>query len=113
MTAPEGTALTLNGTAVAENYITERDLPYPDLTELEQRFENLGLRLRVPEEAARRLAEMGRSENSGARPLRRTIRREIVDRAAQLLLEGTLRPGSVVTAVCEGDGIELVKNQLP
>ena len=83
------------------------------LGEVEQRFENLGLRLRVPEEAARRLAEMGRSENSGARPLRRTIRREIVDRAAQLLLEGTLRPGSVVTAVCEGDGIELVKNQLP
>ena len=83
------------------------------LKEVEQRFENLGLRLIVPEEAARRLAEMGRSENSGARPLRRTIRREIVDRAAQLLLEGTLRPGSVVTAVCEGDGIELVKNQLP
>jgi ATP-dependent Clp protease ATP-binding subunit ClpC len=79
------------------------------LGEVEKRFENLGLRLIVPEDAARRLAEMGRSENSGARPLRRTIRREIVDRAAQLLLEGTLRPGSVVTAVCEGDGIELRK----
>ena len=79
------------------------------LNEVEKRFESLGLHLIVPEDAARRLAEMGRSENSGARPLRRTIRREIVDRAAQLLLEGSLRPGSTVTAVCEGDGIELRK----
>ena len=79
------------------------------LGEVEKRFEDLGLRLIVPEDAARRLAEMGRNENSGARPLRRTIRREIVDRAAQLLLEGSLRPGSVVTAICEGDGIELRK----
>ena len=46
VTAPEGTALTLNGTAVAESYITERDLPYPDLTELEQRFENVPCRVR-------------------------------------------------------------------
>ena len=79
------------------------------LREVEERFANLGLRLVVPEDTARCLAEMGRSENSGARPLRRTIRREIVDHAAQLLLEGSLRPGSVVTAVCEGDGIALKK----
>ena len=79
------------------------------LGEVEKRFEDLGLRLIVPEDAARRLAEMGRRENSGARPLRRTIRREIVDRAAQLLLEGSLRPGSTVTAVCEENGIELRK----
>ena len=79
------------------------------LKEVESRFENLGLRLIVPEDAARRLASLGQSEHSGARPLRRTIRREIVDQAAQLLLEGTLRPGSVVTAACEGDGIALKK----
>ena len=84
-------------------------ITYRLLDEVEKRFESLGLRLVVPEDAARRLAGMGRSENSGARPLRRTIRREIVDRAAQLLLEGALRPGDVVTAVCEGDGIELRK----
>ena len=92
--------------------LDERDMlaiTYRLLDEVEKRFESLGLRLVVPEDAARRLAGMGRSENSGARPLRRTIRREIVDRAAQLLLEGALRSGDVVTAVCEEGGIELRK----
>jgi ATP-dependent Clp protease ATP-binding subunit ClpC len=79
------------------------------LGEVEKRFENLGLRLIVPDDAARRLAAMGQHERSGARPLRRTIRREIVDQAAQLLLEGALRPGTAVTAVCDGDGIALKK----
>ncbi len=73
------------------------------LKEVEQRFLTLGLSLAVPEETARRLSEMGRSEQNGARPLRRTIRREIVDRAAQLLLEGTLKAGDRVAALC-GEG---------
>jgi ATP-dependent Clp protease ATP-binding subunit ClpC len=77
------------------------------LSEVEQRFKALGLRLRVPEETACRLAALGRSEKSGARPLRRTIRREIVDKAAQLLLEGGIRSGDTVTAVCRGGEIEL------
>ena len=38
VTAPEGTALTLNGRPVGEQYIVERDIPYPDMTELELRF---------------------------------------------------------------------------
>ena len=73
------------------------------LKEVEQRFLTLGLSLAVPEETARRLSELGRSEQNGARPLRRTIRREIVDRAAQLLLEGTLKAGDRVAALC-GEG---------
>ena len=79
------------------------------LREVEERFERLGLTLRVPEEAARRLAALGRSEQSGARPPRRTVRREIIDRAARMLLEGSLQKGDTVEAVCDGDGIELLK----
>ena len=79
------------------------------LAEVEQRFESLGLQLRVPEDTARLLAGLGQSEQSGARPLRRTIRREIVDRAAQLLLEGALRPGDAVNAVSSGREIRLFK----
>ena len=76
---------------------------------MEQRFESLGLTLRVPEEAVRRLAALGQREQSGARPLRRTIRREIVDRAARMLLEGGIKTGDRVAAVCEGDGIGLIR----
>lgn len=79
------------------------------LKEVEQRFLTLGLSLAVPEETARRLSELGRSEQNGARPLRRTIRREIVDRAAQLLLEGALKAGDRVAALCEDGEIVLEK----
>ena len=39
-TVPEGTQLVLNGKAVDERYIVERDIPYPDMTELELRFDS-------------------------------------------------------------------------
>ena len=38
VTVPEGTALTLNGRSVEERYIAERNIPYPDMTDLELRF---------------------------------------------------------------------------
>ena len=79
------------------------------LKEVEGRFEALGLHLRVPEDTAMLLASLGHSDSYGARPLRRTIRREIVDRAAQLLLEGKLTAGDTVTAVCYGQDIRLFK----
>ena len=79
------------------------------LSEVDRRFAGLGLALRVPEETARRLSALGRSEQSGARPLRRTIRREIVDRAAQMLLEGSVRAGDTLEAVCSGEGITLLR----
>ena len=40
VTAPEGTSLVLNGIPVGERYIAERDLPYPDMSELELRFDS-------------------------------------------------------------------------
>ena len=79
------------------------------LEEVGRRFDALGLRLTVPEETVRLLASLGHSECYGARPLRRTIQREIVDRAAQLLLEGGLKTGDRVTAVCAGRDIRLFK----
>ena len=80
------------------------------LGEVGKRFSALGLRLSVPEDTARLLASLGHSEFYGARPLRRTIQHEIVDRAAQLLLEGSLRAGDKVTAVCAGKDIRLFKS---
>ena len=79
------------------------------LGEEERRFAALGLTLQVPEETAQRLSALGQSESSGARPLRRTIRREIVDRAAQLLLEGAVKAGDSVRAVCSGEEIHLLR----
>ena len=76
-----------------------------------QRFEALGLHLEVPEAAARRLAELGRSADFGARPLRRVIRREITDRGAQMLLEGSAEAGDTLRAISEGEQIRLIKSE--
>jgi ATP-dependent Clp protease ATP-binding subunit ClpC len=44
-------------------------------------------------EAVRRLAELGHQPEFGARPLRRTIQREVDNRLSSLLLAGELEPG--------------------
>ncbi|MCX6464175.1 MAG: ATP-dependent Clp protease ATP-binding subunit [Pseudonocardiales bacterium] len=50
----------------------------------------------VDRAAVRRLAELGYQPEFGARPLRRTIRREVDNRLSTLLLAGELTPGSHV-----------------
>ncbi len=79
------------------------------LSEEAGRFEALGVELHVPEEAVRLLAERGRAEDAGARPLRRTVRREITDRAAQLLLEGAVHPGDTIEVFCDGEELRLAR----
>ena len=79
------------------------------LAEVRERFAALGLELRVPEESLGRLADMGLSGSYGARPLRRIIQRCIVDRAAELMLEGEIGAGDTVTAISENEEIRLIK----
>lgn len=69
------------------------------LEQVRSRFENLGLALTVPEDTARFLADAGHDDKFGARPLRRTVQRSIEDAAAELLLEGRIKPGDCVAAV--------------
>ncbi|MEU3340915.1 hypothetical protein [Streptomyces sp. NPDC006668] len=52
--------------------------------------------LEVTDGAADLLANLGHQPEFGARPLRRTIQRELDDRLADLLLSGTLTPGDGV-----------------
>ena len=52
------------------------------------------------------LAERGFDPVLGARPLRRTIQREIEDVLAEKLLYGELRPGQVVLVDVNGEGVE-------
>ena len=74
------------------------------LKQVQARFEALGLELRVTDTTARWLAEKGYDESFGARPLRRTVQRNIEDAAAELLLDGTIAAGDSVTAVvCAGE----------
>lgn len=76
---------------------------------LQERFEALDIKLYAPEEVLRWLSEKGCSESYGARPLRRRVQEELVDRAAQMLLEGSIKPGDKICAAVENEGLRLHK----
>jgi ATP-dependent Clp protease ATP-binding subunit ClpC len=66
------------------------------------------------------LAKRGYDPVLGARPLRRTIQREIEDVLAEKLLYGEVRPGQIVLVDADGEGSEAVfsfsgtaKSELP
>ena len=73
------------------------------------RFAELGMELEVTEAAVTVLADRGYDEKYGARPLRRTIRDLIEDRAAEMVLEGSIGRGDSLTAELCGDNIVLKK----
>ncbi|MFW6691956.1 ATP-dependent Clp protease ATP-binding subunit [Streptomyces sp. MAR4 CNX-425] len=64
--------------------------------------------LEVTEAAKKRLVALGHQPEFGARPLRRTLQRELDNRIANLLLDGAVRPGDTVLADVDADGGELV-----
>ncbi len=63
--------------------------------------------IRFSEEVVGWLAERGHQPEFGARPLRRTIQREIDDRVADLLLEDRVRSGDTIEVTVDGDTLAL------
>ncbi len=60
--------------------------------------------LEVTDAAIDRLSEVGYEPEYGARPLRRTIQREVDDRIADLFVSGALSDGGAVTVDATGSG---------
>ncbi|WP_018654670.1 ATP-dependent Clp protease ATP-binding subunit [Actinomadura flavalba] len=63
-------------------------------------------------EAVDRLAREGYQPDFGARPLRRTIQREVDDRLSDMLLAGDLRPGQHVTVTASDDGLQIKASEM-
>lgn len=63
---------------------------------LRKRLETKKIKLEITEEAKKLLAKMGYDENYGARPLKRVIQREILDKLAIELLSGKYQENSLV-----------------
>ncbi len=66
------------------------------LAQVDQRLAERRIRLKVSEEAKRRLAAEGFDPTFGARPLKRTIQRRVVDPLTTLLLSGDVADGATV-----------------
>ena len=66
------------------------------LRQLAGRAEGVGITLEVDNAAEAWLAARGYDPDYGARPLRRVIQRELGDRLAVLLLDGTFNAGDTI-----------------
>ena len=80
------------------------------LCTLSERMERAGVHLTVPEAVLGLVAERGYDPRYGARPLRRVIRTELEDPAANLLLSGAAKKGDRLTARVENDKIILTND---
>ena len=77
------------------------------LGQTQARLEALGVRMEVEAGACRAAAEQGSDPEYGVRPLRRYLRREIENPAAELLLSGALAAGDTLTVTARGEHLTL------
>jgi ATP-dependent Clp protease ATP-binding subunit ClpC len=68
--------------------------------------------LELTDTAKKYLAKKGFDPVLGARPLRRTIQRELEDTLSEQILFNELRPGQIVVVDCEGDPANVEKSKL-
>ena len=71
---------------------------------VELRMRDRDMRIELTQNAKNLLAERGFDPVLGARPLRRTIQREIEDVLAEKMLFGEVGPGQIVLVGVEGEG---------
>jgi len=76
------------------------------INSLEKRLQDKDMAIELTPAAKSLLAERGYDPTLGARPLRRTIQREIEDPLSERMLFGDLNPGSIVVVDVEGEGDE-------
>ena len=77
------------------------------LTETRERLAGQGIAIEFADEAVDRLAELGFQPEFGARPLRRTIQRQLGNRLSSLLLGDELQAGQTVRVDVAPGGEEL------
>ena len=73
---------------------------------LEKRLADKDMGIELTAAAKALLAERGYDSSLGARPLRRTIQREIEDPMSEQMLFGELRPGTIVVVDVTGEGAD-------
>src|ERR671927_10638 len=73
------------------------------ISRIETQLRNKDMGLELTDNSKKFLAKKGYDPVLGARPLRRTIQREIEDSLSERILFNELRPGQIVLVDCEGD----------
>ncbi|MEU5723833.1 MULTISPECIES: ATP-dependent Clp protease ATP-binding subunit [unclassified Micromonospora] len=79
---------------------------------IETQLKNKDMGLELTDNAKKYLAKKGFDPVLGARPLRRTIQRDIEDNLSERILFNELTPGQIVVVDCEGDPSNIDKSKL-
>jgi ATP-dependent Clp protease ATP-binding subunit ClpC len=82
------------------------------VSRIEGQLKNKDMGLELTDNAKKYLANKGFDPVLGARPLRRTIQRELEDTLSEQILFNELRPGQIVVVDCEGDPALVEKSKL-
>ncbi|WP_433345132.1 ATP-dependent Clp protease ATP-binding subunit [Micromonospora sp. CA-111912] len=82
------------------------------IARIEGQMRNKDMGLELTENAKKYLALKGFDPVLGARPLRRTIQRDIEDNLSERILFNELTPGQIVVVDCEGDPNNIDKSHL-
>jgi ATP-dependent Clp protease ATP-binding subunit ClpB len=83
------------------------------LEEVQARLQDRGIRLKVTPEAREFLAETGFDPEFGARPLKRTLQRLLVDPLTTKILEGSIPDGSEVEVSLRNGTLHLAARETP
>ncbi|MBM7079264.1 ATP-dependent Clp protease ATP-binding subunit [Micromonospora humida] len=79
---------------------------------IEGQLRNKDMGLELTDNAKKYLSKKGFDPVLGARPLRRTIQRDIEDNLSERILFNELTPGQIVVVDCEGDPEDIDKSKL-
>ncbi|XVV12389.1 ATP-dependent Clp protease ATP-binding subunit [Actinoplanes sp. CA-131856] len=79
---------------------------------IETQLKNKDMGLELTDNAKKYLAKKGFDPVLGARPLRRTIQRDLEDTLSEQILFNELRPGQIVVVDCEGDPENVEQSKL-
>ncbi|MFI1192788.1 ATP-dependent Clp protease ATP-binding subunit [Micromonospora sp. NPDC020750] len=82
------------------------------IARIESQMRNKDMGLELTDNAKKYLALKGFDPVLGARPLRRTIQRDIEDNLSERILFNELTPGQIVVVDCEGDPNNIDKSHL-
>ncbi|HLL65902.1 MAG TPA: NDP-hexose 4-ketoreductase, partial [Micromonosporaceae bacterium] len=104
----------IDDTIVFHQLSEEQILGIVDLmiNRIETQLRNKDMGLELTDNAKRFLAKKGYDPVLGARPLRRTIQREIEDSLSERILFNDLRAGQIVVVDCEGDPMDFENSKL-
>ncbi|WP_431905213.1 ATP-dependent Clp protease ATP-binding subunit [Micromonospora carbonacea] len=82
------------------------------IARIETQLRNKDMGLELTDNAKKYLAKKGFDPVLGARPLRRTIQRDIEDNLSERILFNELIPGQIIVVDCEGDPEDIDKSKL-